>query len=385
MFSLLCRSVLLALLSSAVFTAEGHPYASSSSPSALASETLGRRATVCNGHAELCDKTFGTVTFVGAHDSYAIGVNNVATNQDQSITQQLNDGIRMLQMQAHNQNGVIRLCHTSCSLFDGGSLQDYLTLVKQWLDANPNEVLSLLIVNIDNLPPANYDTVFKAVGLDAVSYAPSSSPIAQTSWPTLGSMIDSGKRLLTFLDNAADLTAVPYLMDEFSNIWETEFNVVDPSFNCDVNRTHSTDPTTQMFLINHFLDKIVLGVPVPFVAQLNVTNAASGAGSLGAQVDTCKAAHGRAPNFLLVDFYEYGAGSVFQVAAGINGVTYSPTSPIAAPKSTSSGTSTSGSSQPTTSVTTSSLSGATSNISTNPLFTYIFSAISLMLGSLIIF
>jgi len=37
---------------------------------------VGRRATVCNGHAELCDKSFGTVSFVGAHDSYAIGSDN---------------------------------------------------------------------------------------------------------------------------------------------------------------------------------------------------------------------------------------------------------------------------------------------------------------------
>ncbi|KAF8203003.1 PLC-like phosphodiesterase [Pholiota molesta] len=254
--SMFCSA--LFILMSTVCTAEGHPYASSS-PSALASETLGRRATVCNGHAELCDRTYGNVTFVGAHDSYAIGVNNIATNQDQTITQQLNDGIRMLQMQAHNQSGVIELCHTSCSLFDGGSLQDYLTTVKQWLDANPNEVLTLLIVNIDNLSPSNYDTVFKAVGLDTVSYAPPNSPVPHTGWPTLGSLIDSGKRLLTFLDNGADFTAVPYLLDEFTNIWESEFDVVDPSFNCAVNRTHATDPTTQMYLINHFLDTIVWG------------------------------------------------------------------------------------------------------------------------------
>jgi hypothetical protein len=31
------------------------------------------RATVCNGQAELCSRSYGNVTFVGAHDSYAIG------------------------------------------------------------------------------------------------------------------------------------------------------------------------------------------------------------------------------------------------------------------------------------------------------------------------
>lgn len=88
-----------------------------------------------------------------------------------------------------------------------------ILLVKTWLDANPNEVLSLLIVNIDNLPASAYGTVFARVGLDTISYAPTASPIPATGWPTLGTLIDSGKRLLTFLDNGADLAAVPYLID----------------------------------------------------------------------------------------------------------------------------------------------------------------------------
>ena len=91
------------------------------------------------------------------------------------------------------------------------------------------------------------------------------------------------------------------MLKEFSNIWETEFDVTDPTFDCNVNRTHSTDPSTQMFLINHFLDTLLLGQPIPFVAQLNVTNAATGAGSLGAQVATCESTQGRPPNFMLVD------------------------------------------------------------------------------------
>lgn len=56
-----------------------------------------------------------------------------------------------------------------------------------------------------------------------------------------------------------------------------------------------------MYLINHFLDKMLLGQPVPFVERANVTNSASGPGSLGAQVGTCVAAYGRPPNFMLVD------------------------------------------------------------------------------------
>lgn len=87
---------------------------------------------------------------------------------------------------------------------------------------------------------------------------------------------------------------------EFSNVWETAFDVTDPSFDCNVNRTHGT-ASSQMYLINHFLDTLILGNPAPDVGQANVTNGVSGTGSLGAQVDTCVAANGRAPNFMLVD------------------------------------------------------------------------------------
>ncbi|PFH54860.1 hypothetical protein AMATHDRAFT_135121 [Amanita thiersii Skay4041] len=294
--------------------------------------SIARRATVCNGHPELCDRSYGNVSFVGAHDSYAFGpLTQLGVNQDQNVTQQLNDGIRMLQMQAHLKDNQIFLCHTSCTIQNGGSLEDYLKTVKNWLDANPTEVLSLLIVNIDNLVPSQYDTVFKAVGLDAISYAPPTTPVVATSWPTLGSMIDSGKRLVTFLDNGADSTSVPYLIDEFTNIWETAFNVIDPNFDCNVNRTKAQDPSTQLYLINHFLDKLLLGQAVPDIDRANQTNAATGLGSLGVHVDTCVAQHSKPPNFLLVDFYEFGGGSVFEVAARINGVSYNPSTPIAVP------------------------------------------------------
>src|SRR6266702_3602523 len=84
---------------------------------------------------------------------------------------------------------------------------------------------------------------------------------------------------------------------EFTNVWETAFDVTDTTFDCNVNRTKG-DPSTQLYLINHFLDKVVLGQPAPNPEAANVTN---GVGSLGLQVQTCAAANGRNPNFMLVD------------------------------------------------------------------------------------
>jgi hypothetical protein len=86
---------------------------------------------------------------------------------------------------------------------------------------------------------------------------------------------------------------------EFTNIWESPFDVTT-TFDCSVNRTHG-DPSTQMYLINHFLDTVILNQPSPDIAALNQTNAVSGTNSLGAQVNLCLATQGRPPNFLLVD------------------------------------------------------------------------------------
>ncbi|KAF5388503.1 hypothetical protein D9757_004603 [Collybiopsis confluens] len=301
------------------------------------------RASVCNGYSELCSRSLGNVTFVGTHDSYAVGVDNLATNQDYDITQQLTDGVRMLQSQAHNNSGTIELCHTSCGLLDGGSLQDYLTKVKSWMDQNPNEVVVLLIVNIDDLAASAFAPAFEAAGVTSMSFQPSVASMAASSWPTLGELIDNGTRLVTFLDNHSDLGSVPYLLDEFSNIWETAFDITDQNaFDCAVNRSNG-DTSTSMYLVNHFLDQLILGQPVPDSAQANQTNAVTGAGSLGAQVATCEAQMGRPPNFLLVDFYEFGNGSVFEVAAAANGVTYTSKA-IATPKTSSSSSSASASS-----------------------------------------
>ncbi|KAJ8702320.1 hypothetical protein PTI98_001046 [Pleurotus ostreatus] len=311
---------------------------------AAQASSLSTRATVCNGHAELCERSYGSVSFVGAHDSYAVGAtSNVFVNQDHDVTQQLNDGVRMLQLQVHNQGGALRLCHSICAIADSGLLQDYLSKVKSWMDSNPNEVVSILIVNIDNSPAPSFDLAYKAADLDGISFAPETPTLPASGWPTLGSMIDSGKRLVSFLDNGAD-PSIPYLIDEFTNIWETAFNLVNPDlFDCTVNRTKG-DTSTQMFLINHFLNKLVAGLPAPDPDNADVTNAATGAGSLGAHVDTCRTVQGRPPTFLLVDFYEFGGGSVFQVAADINGVTYAPTTPIAQPVTANSSTSSSPSS-----------------------------------------
>ena len=183
-----------------------------------------------------------------------------------------------------------------------------------------------MIVNSDSFSATDYDAVFKAVGLDALSYAPTSAVTKNTAWPSLGSMIGSGKRLVTFMNYHADFTAVPYIIDggfywlhlllsdssltdvtlEFTNVWETAYDVTDTTFDCNVNRSNG-DTTTELYVINHFRDTTFLNpkVLIPDRKDASVTNGVSGTGSLGVQVQTCVTAYGRNPNFMLVDVCIY--------------------------------------------------------------------------------
>ena len=61
-------------------------------------------------------------------------------------------------------------------------------------------------------------------------------------------------------------------------------------------------------LMNHFLDiQGGFGIETPNFPAVNVTNAPSGGtGNLGTAASTCTTAYGKAPTFILVDFFDQG-------------------------------------------------------------------------------
>ena len=151
----------------------------------------------CNGEDALCDRLYSNVTFVGSHDSAFVG-ELLADNQLVSVADQLALGVRFLQGQTHNKDGTIEMCHTSCLELDAGSLADYLAPVKTFMDANPDEVLTLLLTNGDDIAVADYAAVFSSVGLDEYVFTPSGT-LALDGWPTLQTMIDNGTRLVVWM------------------------------------------------------------------------------------------------------------------------------------------------------------------------------------------
>lgn len=284
-----------------------------------------------------CAQNHSNISYVGTHDSFSVAAGSLAADQNYPVTTQLDNGVRMLSNQGHNSSGEIHLCHTSCLLLDAGTLTDYLTKVKSWLDANSDEVITLLWVNSDSFPVSQWAAAYTATGMDTYAYTPTSTPVAYSAWPTLQDLINSGKRAVSFMDYGADYSTCPYILDHFTHFWETPYDSTDSSFPCTVDRGSAS---TQMYMINHYLDKNIsffgTEIPVPDKTSLETTNGVSGAGSLGLNVQQCAAQHGQYPTFMLVDFYDVGNGSVFQVAANLNDVTYNAV-PIGNGSQTSSG------------------------------------------------
>ena len=185
--------------------------------------------------------------------------------------------------------------------------------------------------NVGSSTPDFYVPHIESTGILQYVYTPPLVPMMLDDWPTLGEMILSGKRVVMFMDYMADQAKYPWLLDEFSQLWETPFDPVDQKFPCVVQRPPDLPADAaknRMYMINHNLniELSLLGNPLlaPARTELNVTNNVTGFGSLGLSGEQCTGDWGRPPNILNVDYYNIGgfAGSVFAAAAQLNNVTY---------------------------------------------------------------
>lgn len=285
----------------------------------------------CNGHPSFCTRSYSNITHIAAHNSPFVRPGNAAANQMLEVETQLNDGVRMLQFQTHSVNDTLYLCHTSCDLLNAGTLEDYLATVVGWMRQNPYDVVTILMGNSDVLPPEDYIAPVVNSGLIDYVYIPPTVPMPLDSWPTLGEMLLTNQRAVVMLDYEANQEEIPWLLDEFSQLWETPFSPTDRDFPCTAQRPPDRPREIRqdrMYMANHNLNvQIAIGgisLVIPAYSIINETNAVSGYGSAGAMVGNCTRDWNRPPNFLMVDYYNLGNfdGSVFQVAATANNVSY---------------------------------------------------------------
>lgn len=224
----------------------------------------------CNLYLEFCDRSYGLITQVGTHNSPFVRPNNAAANQKLDVETQLNDGVRLckypppltcalsnaraVQGQVHPLNGTLRYCHTSCDLLNAGTVVDYLTRVVNWINDNPFQVVTLVIANGDYVDVKEFVDPIETSGLAQLAYIPENRTMTYKEWPTLSDLILKNKRAIIFMDYQANETEVPYILDEFTYMWETKFSQTDPSFPCNVDRPPDVGGwMDKMYMANHNL------------------------------------------------------------------------------------------------------------------------------------
>ena len=160
----------------------------------------------CNNYPEFCARQYSNITFVAAHNSPFVAENNAAANQLLGVTDQLNDGIRMLQGQTHynSTTDTISYCHTSCDLLNAGTAESYFRQVSRWVRRHPFDVVTLLMGNSDFVNVDNYTAPLSRSGLSRYAYVPPEVPMSLSAWPTLGEMILTQKRVVIFMDYNAN-------------------------------------------------------------------------------------------------------------------------------------------------------------------------------------
>lgn len=126
-------------------------------------------------------------------------------------------------------------------------------------------------------------------------------------WPTLGQMIDSGRRVLVLMENEGGAARYPYLHSGFDLVQDTGFTYesVD-DFDCAPNRGPAD---AELFMVNHWLSG--------FTTLVSSAQQANTEDVLGQRVSTCRDERGQIPNFVAVNWYDQG--DLLQVVDQLNG------------------------------------------------------------------
>jgi hypothetical protein len=178
------------------------------------------------------DAPINFITWPTSHNAYSNSTQGLGsplyTNHVLSITDQLNGGARMLELDPKFyamfsvplgfpiSDGAVRLCHASntalCGLPGYGNRLFGFALkeIADWVDANPGQVVYLKLDNdraIGNKIEEVYDEVGRYLG-DRVYRVPAGG---QRRWPTLSEILKAGKSILVVQHNEPGHMTSPFV------------------------------------------------------------------------------------------------------------------------------------------------------------------------------
>ncbi|MDA8904551.1 phosphatidylinositol-specific phospholipase C domain-containing protein [Flavobacteriaceae bacterium] len=239
----------------------------------------------CNGSYDLCNKRYNEVAYLTTHNAFNSKQDRYFfPNQKTNITEQLNNGVRGLMIDVYDDNESIVVYH-AYKFLGSQPLSVYLNDIKDFLDNNPNEILTIIL---ETYTSSNaIENEISKVGL--LEYLHTQD--VNSLWPKLQMMIDSNKRLVILSDkNDANENQSWY-----HYMWDFAVENKYGQINCEFNRGN---PENSLFIFNHFITSLT--------GNKDNANKVNSFKYFMNHITKCKDLKNKFPNFITVDFYEIG-------------------------------------------------------------------------------
>ncbi|XAR57783.1 hypothetical protein NMG60_11026045 [Bertholletia excelsa] len=268
---------------------------------------------------------FNKYSWLVTHNSFSIvdapsltGVQRVTFyNQEDTVSNQLRNGVRGLMLDMYDFQNDIWLCHSF-----GGQCYNFTTFqpaintlkeVEAFLSQNPTEIVTIIIEDYVRTPKG-LTKLFTIAGLDKYWFPVSEMPQKGEDWPTVTAMVQENHRLIVFTSNSSKEAdeGVAYQWRYMLENEPGDGGVVQGSCSSRKESRPLNSRSASLFLENYF-------PTFPVQAEACKEHSAP----LADMVSTCyKAAGNLMPNFLAVNFYMRSDGEgVFDALDRMNGQT----------------------------------------------------------------